>query len=134
MRDRRRADQEHKSREHEGLNEDASKARHGYDSREFHSAHDSSLGDDDGFCEIAHGLHGFATHGITTGFVVHTGRVPNALAVTGDAFDALWDLHPPHQPVDELQQKRLIAPRWEGQWMPRPTWAGSTRNLLNKND
>ncbi len=36
--------------------------------------------------------------------------------------------------VKRVHGMRLIAPRWEGQWMPRPTWAGSTRNLLNKND
>ncbi len=39
--------------------------------------------------------------------------------------------------VKRVQGMRLIAPKWEGQWLPRPTWVGSTRNStrnsLNRN-
>ena len=34
--------------------------------------------------------------------------------------------------VKRVHGMRLIAPKWEGQWLPRPTWAA--RNSLNKND
>ena len=33
--------------------------------------------------------------------------------------------------VKRVHGMRLIAPKWEGQWLPRPTWARSTRNSLN---
>lgn len=39
--------------------------------------------------------------------------------------------------VKRVHGMRLIAPKWEGQWLPRPTWAGSarnsTRNALERN-
>jgi SAM-dependent methyltransferase len=36
--------------------------------------------------------------------------------------------------VKRVRGMRLIAPKWEGQWLPRPNWARSARNSLNKND
>jgi len=72
----------------------------------------------------------FATHVLPTGFVVHTGRVPDALVLTGDTFDALWDLHPPHQPVVELQQQRLVAPRWHQAYGRDYSFAGITSTAL----
>jgi len=34
--------------------------------------------------------------------------------------------------VKRVHGMRLIAPKWEGQWLPRPTWARTTRNSLNR--
>ena len=34
--------------------------------------------------------------------------------------------------VKRVHGMRLIAPKWDGQWLPRPHWARSTRNLLNR--
>lgn len=34
--------------------------------------------------------------------------------------------------VKRVHGMRLIAPRWEGQWLPRPNWASSTRHSLHR--
>ena len=73
---------------------------------------------------------GFATHVLPSGFVVHTGRVPDELVLAGAAFDALWDLHPPSQPVVVLQQKRLVAPRWHQAFGRDYSFAGFTSSAL----
>lgn len=35
--------------------------------------------------------------------------------------------------VKRVHGMRLITPKWDGQWLPRPNWLSSTRNSLNKN-
>jgi alkylated DNA repair dioxygenase AlkB len=72
----------------------------------------------------------FVTHVLSTGFVIYTGRVPDELVLTGEALDALWDLHPPDQPIVELQQKRMIAPRWHQAYGRDYSFAGFTSTAL----
>lgn len=60
-----------------------------------------------------------------------SGKWIERFAFLEDAGDRWWALgggiYLIHA-VKKVHGMRLIAPKWDGQWLPRPNWAGSTRN------
>ncbi len=58
-------------------------------------------------------LEGFEKHGLDETHSVYSGQIPTDLIPAGDAFKALWEMHPSEHHEIKIHGRIVKTPRWQ---------------------